>query len=176
MKKLLLKWELWGILAISIVGAILHFVFEWSGEWDPIGTIAAVNESVWEHFKIAFWPALFHGIAEYAFLKSFTNNFGIAKATGIYAIPITIALIFYSYTAATGKEILIVDILSFVVAIAVGQIISYRILTLPQLPAWLNKFGLALLIALAVAFVVFTFFPPHLPIFRDSVTGAYGIP
>lgn len=69
MKELLLKWELWGILAISIVGAILHFVFEWSGGWNPIGIIAAVNESVWEHFKIAFWPALFYGIAEYSLLK-----------------------------------------------------------------------------------------------------------
>jgi hypothetical protein len=28
---------------------------------------------------------------------------------------------------------------------------------------------------LALAFIVFTFYPPHLPIFRDPITGKYGI-
>ena len=60
MKRSILRWELVGIIVISILGSVLHFVFEWSGNWAPVGVIAAVNESVWEHFKIAFWPALFY--------------------------------------------------------------------------------------------------------------------
>lgn len=175
MKRSVLKWELIGIIFISILGSVLHFVFDWSGRWEPVGVIAAINESVWEHFKIGFWPALFYAIAEYWFLKKFTNSFIIAKTAGIYAIPVTIAVLFYSYTAATGQEILIVDILIFVVAIAVGQLISYRILTLRQVPSWLNAVGLIILISLAIAFGVFTFYPPHLSVFRDAVTGTYGI-
>ena len=175
MKRLVLKWELLGIIVKSVLGTILHFAFEWSGEFLPLGIIAAVNESVWEHLKIAFWPALLYAILEYRFLKSFTNNFVIAKATGIYAMPITIAVLFYAYTAATGREILVVDILIFLIAIAVGQLISYKILTARQLPSWLNKLGLILLVSLAIAFCVFTFYPPHLPIFRDAITGTYGI-
>ena len=175
MKTSLLRWELIGIIVISVLGSILHFSFDWSGGWKPLGVISAVNESVWEHLKIGFWPALFYGVFEYPFLKKLTDNFTIAKASGIYAIPFVIVVLFYSYTGATGREILIVDILIFVIAIAVGQVVSYKILTMHKLTAWQNRLGLTLLIVLAVAFGVFTFFPPELSIFRDSVTGTYGI-
>jgi len=153
----------------------LHFVFDWSGNWEPVGVIAAVNESIWEHFKIAFWPALFYAIFEYPFFRRFTNNFMIAKAIGIYVMPIAIAILFYSYTAVLGQEILIVDILIFVGAVALGQLTSYKILPIELLPRWSGKVGLVLVIVLAVAFGAFTFYPPYLPLFRDAVTGAYGI-
>jgi hypothetical protein len=175
MKRSILKWELVGIAVISVLGSALHFVFEWSGSWAPVGVIAAVNESVWEHFKIAFWPALFYAIFEYLFLRRATKNFMLAKAIGIYVMPMAIALIFYSYTAIIGHEILIVDILTFFVAVALGQLTSYKILTIRQLPAWSEKAGLALVILLALAFGVFTFYPPHLSVFRDAVSGGYGI-
>lgn len=175
MSKLVLRWELIGIAIISVLGAVLHFVFELSGEWEPVGVIAAVNESVWEHFKIAFWPTLFYAIVEYRFLKNFTNNFVIAKATCIFAIPATIAVLFYSYTSISGQEILAVDILIFVIAIALGQLTGYRILTLSKLPRWLNLLGGILIIIYATSFGLFTFYPPHLSVFEDPVTGSYGI-
>jgi hypothetical protein len=175
MKRSILKWELVGIAVISILGSVLHFAFEWSGNWGPLGVIAAVNESVWEHFKIAFWPALFYAIFEYPFFRRSANNFMLAKAAGIYVMPIAIAVIFYSYTAIIGKEILIVDILIFVVAVALGQLTSYKMLTIKRLPLWSDKVGLALVIVLANAFGVFTFYPLHLSVFRDAVSGGYGI-
>jgi len=175
MNRSVLRWELVGIAVISIAGSVLHFVFEWSGGLEPVGVFAAVNESVWEHFKIAFWPALLYAIFEYPFLRRATNNFMIAKAIGIYVMPIAIAVIFYSYTAIFGEEILIVDILIFIVAVALGQLASYRILTMRRLPRWTGRVGLAMVVLLAVAFGVFTFYPPHLPIFRDAVSGGYGI-
>jgi len=175
MNKKVLRWDLIGIAVISVLGSVLHFAFEWSGEWEPVGVIAAVNESVWEHFKIGFWPALFYSIFEYRFLRKSTNNFAIAKAAGIYVIPIAIAVLFYSYTAIIGKEIFIVDILIFVIAVGLGQLTSYRILTLKPLPNILHGFGIFLIVILAVAFGLFTFYPPRLPIFQDALTGGYGI-
>jgi hypothetical protein len=175
MNRSVLRWELVGIAVIFIAGSLFHFLFEWVGSWPPVGVIAAVNESVWEHFKIAFWPALFYAIIEYPFLKRYTNNFFIAKAVGIYIMPIAIAVIFYSYTAIWGEEILVVDILIFFVAVALGQLASYKILAMRRLPRWTSKAGLVMVVLLAVAFGVFTFYPPHLPIFRDAVSGGYGI-
>ena len=32
------------------------------------------------------------------------------------------------------------------------------------------------LFLIALAFILFTYDPPHIPLFRDPVTGAYGIP
>ena len=171
-----LRWELAGIPVIAILGSVLHFVFEWSGQWDPVGVIAAVNESVWEHLKLAFWPALLYAVLEYPYLKGSTDNFMIAKAIGIYLMPVAIVAIFYSYTAIIGHEVLWIDILTFWVAVAIGQLISYRIMVARKLPDWLNKLGLALLFLLAIAFGVLAFHTPRLPIFEDATTGAYGIP
>jgi len=175
MKRSVLRWELVGIGVIFIVGALFHFLFEWAGGWSPVGVIAAVNESVWEHFKIAFWPALFYAIIEYPFLKRSVNNFFIAKAIGIYVMPVVIAAIFYAYTAIFDEEILIVDILIFLVAVVLGQLASYKILTLKQWPRWMGGVGMVMVILLAAAFGVFTFYPPELGIFRDAVSGGYGI-
>jgi hypothetical protein len=56
--KAALRWELVGIAAIFLTGSALHSVFDWTGHWRPIAWFAAVNESVWEHFKLAFWPGV----------------------------------------------------------------------------------------------------------------------
>jgi hypothetical protein len=175
MKRSVLRWELVGVGVIFLAGSLFHFLFDWSGGLAPVGVIAAVNESVWEHFKIAFWPALIYAVIEYPFLRRYTNNFFIAKAIGFYVMPLVIAAIFYAYTAIFGEEILAVDILIFLVAIALGQFASYKILTLKQWPRWLCGVGVAMVVLLAVAFGVVTFYPPHLGVFRDAVSGGYGI-
>jgi hypothetical protein len=174
-KRSVLRWELVGIGVIFIAGSLFHFLFEWAGGWSPVGVIAAVNESVWEHFKIAFWPALIYAIIEYPFLKNSVHNFFIAKAIGIYIMPAVIAIIFYAYTAIWGEEILAVDITIFFVAVALGQLASYKILSLKQWPKWTGVFGVVMVVLLAAAFGIFTFYPPHLGIFRDAVSGGYGI-
>jgi hypothetical protein len=175
MKRSVLRYELIGSVFIVILGSILHFAFEWAGRWTPIAIIAAINESVWEHLKLGFWPALFYTIFEYKYLKKSTNNFLFAKTIGIYLIPITITVLFYSYTALLGNDMLILDISIFVIAVIIGQLVSYKLLTSRRLPERLNTIALIALIILCLAFVLFTFYTPHLPIFRDPISGGYGI-
>jgi hypothetical protein len=91
-------------------------------------------------------------------------------------MPASIIGLFYAYTTITGSDNLIADITIFVVAIALGQLASYKILTREQLSPNLHRAALAGLISLGVIYAVFTFYPPHLPIFLESSTGIYGIP
>lgn len=86
-----------------------------------------------------------------------------------------IPTIFYSYTALTKRCILAIDICTFIVAVIVGQLVSLLLLTYGELPQIFESFGIVAVILLATAFAIFTFRPPHLPIFKDSVTGNYGI-
>jgi len=174
-KRSILIWELAGIVFIVVLGSLLHFAFEWSGGWTPIAPIAAVNESVWEHLKLGFWPALAYAVLEYSRFGKSANNFSSAKTLGIYLIPITIVVLYYSYTGILGHGLLIVDIVIFVEAVIVGQLVSYGLLTTSPLPGRLNRFAPIALVVLGILFVLFTFHPPQLPLFRDSVTGAYGI-
>ncbi|KPK24543.1 MAG: hypothetical protein AMJ70_01615 [Dehalococcoidia bacterium SG8_51_3] len=176
MKKTILKWELSGIILVFLLGALLHFVFEWSGESRFVGAIASVNESVWEHFKLGFWPMCMYAALEYRFIRASSSNFLTAKAVAVYFIPIITALIFYAYTAAIGEEILIIDILIFAVAITAGQLVSYKIITAARLPGYAAIIAAVFIVILALILILFTFYPPHLPIFLDANTGTYGIP
>ena len=176
MKKYVLKWEVSGILFVFLLGTLLHFLFEWLGESRIVGLFAPVNESVWEHFKLGFWPMCLFAAIEYRFLREQVNNFLTAKAIAVYIIPIIIALLFYGYAAITGEEILIVDILIFLVAIVIGQLTSYKLMISSPLPQYTNFISPLLIILLALIFMLFTFYPPHLPVFLDGNTGTYGIP
>jgi hypothetical protein len=44
-----------------------------------------------------------------------------------------------------------------------------------ELPGYANAIALALIALLAFMLIFFTFYPPHLPIFRDH-SGIYGLP
>ena len=117
---------------IIILGTLLHFTFEWSGFQEIVGAFSAVNESVWEHLKIAFMPSILFAILEYHYLNKKTNNYFFAKAVGIYTIMVIIPVIFYTYTIFIEHN-LTIDVISFMFAIIVGQFVSYKMLTFKQL-------------------------------------------
>ena len=146
MRKPVLKWELSGIAFVFLLGALLHFLFDWSGESPFIGWFASVNESVWEHFKQGFWPMCLFALIEYRFIRQFANNFLTAKAAAVYIIPIVTGLVFYAYTAIIGTEILIVDIIIFFMAITIGQLTGYYIMTRAVLPRYFNIISIILII------------------------------
>ncbi|MFC1487605.1 DUF6512 family protein [Thermoproteota archaeon] len=154
---------------IIILGTLLHFTFEWSGFQEIVGAFSAVNESVWEHLKIAFMPSILFAILEYHYLNKKTNNYFFAKAVGIYTIMVIIPVIFYTYTIFIEHN-LTVDVISFMFAIIVGQFVSYKMLTFKQLSKNLRLISIVSLIILGLAFVVFTFYPPQLSLFQDLNT------
>jgi hypothetical protein len=174
-RKRILIWEMSGILFIFLVGALLHFTFVLSGFWKPLAVISAVNESVWEHLKIGFWPAFIWGIVEFFVFGRKVKNFFFAKAVSFLVIPSVIIALFYSYTYLTGTEILAVDITIFFIAIAVAQVIGYRIMLMIRKLMSLNIIGAVIIVASLISFSLLSYFPPRCPIFKDSVTGGYGI-
>jgi len=164
-----------GILIIIIAGALLHFVYEWSGEIRPVGIIAGVNESVWEHLKIAFWPAFFYGLIEFFNFGKYLKSFVFAKSIGIFIMPVTIVVLFYLYTAVI-EDALVWDILIFVIAVILGQITSYRIIKSGLFPEWTTILGAILIVVMIAAFSTLTYFAFQNPLFIDSETGGYGFP
>ena len=174
-KKRILFIEIVGIFFISLSGSSLHFAFEWLGRWPPSALIAAVNESVWEHLKLAFWPGMIFAIISYPILKNKTKNFWTAKTAGLYAMPIVIVVMFYSYLAIAGKSNLAYDISTFVLAVSAGQLLSYHLMIKDIHQRSVKIISVALLIIITAAFCLFTFLPPKFPLFRDFITGKYGI-
>jgi hypothetical protein len=150
-------------------------MFALLGEWPPAALIAAVNESVWEHLKLAFWPALIYASIEWPFFRRKIKDFWIAKIYGIFAMPIIITSFFYGYKTLIGHNILWVDISLFVFAVFAGQMFSYRLLLRQSFASGIRILAIVLLVLMITAFSLLTFFPPHCPLFCDSATGQYGI-
>lgn len=172
--KSLLVYELVGMVFIILLGSALHFTFEVSSKFPLVGVFSAVNECVWEHLKLAFWPALLYMLIEYVPLKKAANNL-FAKTAGACLMIVLIPIVFYSCTAVAGESIFIIDISTFVIAVVIGQLLSLKLLSYKKLSDNYNRISIILLVLLALAFALFTFYPPQLPIFRDPTTGKYGI-
>jgi len=175
MKNKILQWEVIGIIFVIIVGTLFHFLFEWLYSWPPIGAIAAVNESVWEHLKLPYWPIIIFSFIEYNYIKDDIKNFIIGKAIAVLISIGTILITFYSYTAILGTEILFIDIMSFFVGVIIGQLVSYKIISLNELQKWIRIVSWVIIIGMGISLILFTYLPPHLPIFQDSESGLYGI-
>jgi hypothetical protein len=174
-KRTILKYELVGMVFIIVLGSLFHFTFELSGFNPVVGAFSAVNESVWEHLKLGFWPLIIYTTIEYWKIKDKTTNFFLAKAVAAYSIILVIPAIFYGYTSITCESILAIDILSFIIAVILAQFLSYKLLTYKQQPKNIELASLIALVALGALFVVFTFYPPRLPPFQDAISGEYGI-
>jgi len=118
------KWEMYGIVWIVVVGSLLHFTYELSGKSPVIGAFSPVNESLWEHLKLGYFPLLLYSIVEYWFLRGKVNSFFLPKAIGIISMELFIIIVFYSYTLITKKANFLIDISSFIL----GAIISIFLL------------------------------------------------
>ncbi len=174
-KRKVLLWEVVGFVFAVIAGSLLHFCFEWSGGFRPTAFLCAVNESVWEHLKLAFWPLILFSILEYFLWGKEHKNFWPAKAIAAYAAPIFIIVSFYTYTAILGTHNLIIDIAIFVLAVLISFWLSYKIITDNKDYSRYNALAILLIILAAVLFILFTYNPPRLDLFKDH-NGSYGIP
>ena len=168
-------YEIVGTVFIIFLGSAFHFTYELSGRLAIVGAFSALNESVWEHLKLAFWPSIIWLLLEYSPVKKLTNNFLTAKTLGTYLMVVLIPVIFYAYTSITGKSIFAMDITSFIVSVVGGQILSYTLFKKKQLPRIADKVALGMLAVLGIAFILFTFYPLHLVIFQDPINKGYGI-
>jgi|HigsolmetaAR203D_1030402.scaffolds.fasta_scaffold00822_27 hypothetical protein len=163
-----------GFLFITIAGTLLHFVYEWSGGKKWVALIGAVNESTWEHMKIAVIPALVWSIIELLFF-GYHPNFMAARLVAVVTILLAIPLLFYGYTWLTRKSILALDIGLFVVSIGLGQWLSALVLKSEPVPVGVTYTCLVLLIVLFAACMLLTLKPIRIFLFRDPINGKYGI-
>jgi hypothetical protein len=105
-------------------------------------------------------------LIEYTYVRGGVNNYFIAKTIGLFVMPLVIAIGWYAYTPFTGKSIFPLDLALFYLAVAVGQIISYKILTAPKMKPEIHSAAVAGFAVLLVVFSLFTFYPPRIFLFE----------
>ena len=176
--KLIKNLSIWGAVFVIVTGTLLHFCYECSGNNFIVGLLAPVNESPWEHMKLAFTPLILFGFVDYYYLRGKVNNlcFALVKEVGISII--FILTVFYIYTSLVGHSILAVDISSFVIGIILAKWFGHDIL-IGKFKKWefkgLNIICALVLVIIASFFIIATIDPPKVNLFLDSVTNTYGI-
>ncbi len=167
-------WQIITVIICLILGILLHFTYEWSGENTIIGLFSAVNESTWEHLKLAFFPMLLMAIIGYFIIGKQANNYWLAQAIGIIIAITFIVTFFYTYKGILGKNIDILNIGSFIIAVILGEFFTYKILK-SRRTYNTELVSIIFLVILLSSFILYTFYPPRIPLFQNPISGDYGI-
>ena len=132
-------------LAVTLLGSLLHFTYEWSGRKKWVGIFSATNESTWEHIKLALSGLFACTLVDVWFLGD-NPHYWLARAASFLVPVVVIPVIFYTYQRWTHHPVLWVDIMTFAVAS----------------------------VAILAAYLLLTRFPLHNFLFRDPNTHRYG--
>ena len=165
------KFVIFSIIFEIALGTILHFTYKWSNNNILVGTFSAVNESTWEHLKLAFFPMLISTIIGSRFINN--NNYLCSRIIAIITSITFITTFFYTSNGALGFTNSISNILSFIVAIILGEI-TFIIASKHNISCN-STIAKIVLIILTLLFVIFTFYPPRIPLFKDPLTNTFGI-
>ena len=164
----LLRAQIVVIIICLFLGTILHFTYEWSGENKFIASFSAVNESVWEHLKLVFFPMLIMALIEYFYVKEIANNYLEAKTIGILSSMSFIVIVFFTYTGIIGTNFALIDILIFIVSIILGEWIAYKLMIRKDESTIITKIlSVIILEFFLISFLAFTYNPPMANIFSD---------
>ncbi len=174
LKKKISNWQFLGFAVTSFGGTILHFLYEWSGDNRIAAVFSGVNESTWEHMKLLFMPMFAFAIAESFFFKD-VQCFWKIKLKGILLGMLLIPAIFYTYNGVIGRSPDWINIAIFFISAAAVYIYETKqFVNKPDL-CKSKKTAFIILCLIFVLFAVFTFLTPELMIFKDPISGAYGI-
>lgn len=153
------------IFIIMLLGALLHFVYGWFNN-PVVAVFGSINESVWEHLKLLFWPSLLMATIEYFYIGYKFKNYILAKAISIYIGVLLIISIFYTYTGIIGSNFLILDLLTFIISVILSNLFSYYLIKENKFQGKYSQIiGLSMIFILSLAFVAFTRRSPDLPLF-----------
>ena len=174
MKRSIGPWQLLGFAVTSLGGTLLHFLYDWLGEAVWIAPLSGVNESTWEHMKLLFWPMLIFAVVQSRFFRD-REDFWCVKLRGILLGLLLIPILFYTYNGVIGRSPDWINIAIFFLSAAVAYLYETWLYLKGTTPCKHPKRTILTLLAIAALFVLFTFRTPTLGIFKDPITGTYGI-
>lgn len=143
----------------TLAGASLHFLYDFLPS--PVTALfSPVNESIWEHLKLIYWPYL-------AAMALVTGKAGRGQRGSwlfsLLVISVAMLIIGYVYHISLGGTSTAFDIGLYVALMAIGFYLPYRL----KETAGHSAPVFFLVVLLGAAIVLFTFLPPDHILFAD---------
>lgn len=169
------KLEITSFFIACILGVLFHFIYEWSGKNPAAGIFFPVNESTWEHLKLIFFPILIVSVPEYFLLPvSVRNKFWFSRLAAVIFGMILTIILFYTYTGVYGKNVDVLNIAIYFIAMIAAYILGYRILSTDKKHSLSNSMSLLCFFCIFLLFAIFTRRPPDIGLFEDPAkAGTY---
>ncbi len=124
--------------------------------------------------KLLFWPLLLFALVQRLFFKDH-ENYWCVKPVEILLGLVLIPVLFYTYNGVFGKSPDWLNIAIFYFTAALVFLCEWWVFKKDLLQCKFPQLAFATICLVGVLFVVFTFAPPQIPLFRDPLTGTYGI-
>ena len=167
------RYTIIGIFFVLITGTLAHFLYNWTGNNYIVGLFTPINESIWEHMKLLFFPMLIYSlIMIFKFHRKYsciTSTLGFGILVGALLIP----LFYYAYTSILDKNVFILDICTFILSIIIAFWLSYKLTLSCRLESYTTLLCIMVSI-LFVCFLIFTYHPPNTTIFQDPTIAGTG--
>ena len=149
------------VLVAAFLGTLNHFLYFLSGQSPIIALFCPVNESVWEHLKLLYFPFLFVSIWEYLSLHPVVLPFFYCRYLGVLLGMFFTVSVFYTYSGILGRNFLILDILLFYSSVIFSFGMSEYISGKTRSPHETEP-------GFVVSLWLITCFPPDLPLFYSA--------
>lgn len=162
------KYILKGILFVLVFGSLSHMVYEWFGKLRFLGYFFPINESIWEHMKLCFFPTLLYSFSINEKWKAQYPCITSALLAGILLGTFSIPVMFYTYSGILGYHSTFIDISIFVVSVLLTFAAAYKLTLSCKLMPYQPLLKLLVFI-MGICFIVFTYYPPGIGIFIPPV-------
>ena len=166
--KSLKNYMIIGIIFVSLSGTLLHFAYEWFSNNALVGLFTPINESTWEHTKLLFFPMI---IYTFYLIKKIGSKYpciGSSMITGAFTGILLIITLFYTYSGIIGFNIAFIDISIFFISVILSFILAYKLTLSCRLTSFSSLLLILMLIIIGL-FIVFTIYPPVIPLFISPV-------
>lgn len=170
----LYKYELIGFIFTNPFATLSQFFYHWFPYNTAIGAITPINNSPWEQLKTIWFPYIIWSVISY-FLMKRPKFYWFPKALGGMCGIGIMTLLFYTYSGILGKTTIPLNLFAAFAGVFSAFITSYLILKSGKANILRENIGVAIIIAISILFIWFTFMPPLIPWFRDLHNLTYGI-
>lgn len=160
--------RLWvGMLLVAILGTLFHSMYDWTGRGWVLGLFFPINESVWEHLKMVFWPMVLLNLYFTAKYKDSSYHVEPAVLFGTVVGMINVPVLFYTYRGILGYGDVWADAGIYYVSLLIALLI---VLHCVKHMFWKKGKGTTVFLwvvhlLFALAFFWFTYHPPEYGIF-----------
>lgn len=165
MRSYMKKIEFYSALAVMILGTLLHFAYSFSGQNYLVSFLAPVNESVWEHLKMVFYPVFLVTVFDSLLFRQNNIAFFYCHSTNVLIGMAFLIIAYYTYSGILGFSVIFADVALFYLTVILIHVLNTKGISKERSVVPYSFPGVLIFLLTAAIFILFTLYPPKIGLF-----------